>query len=165
MKTPSASTAVCGDRTRGGREGGEVMGSLPPSASKCRLLLVRQQTHGFDQLGPTIGFAEKKSAFGQIFPTHPRLAGGHHELDRRPTMTDGVGEPETVHAPGHVDIREDDPDVSSSFQQGDGFVRIRSLQRCKPCSFEKGHGMKTDQELIFNNQNQWLGHGAHEKRG
>jgi hypothetical protein len=46
-----------------------------------------------------------------------------------------LGECQTVHAPGHIDVREDNLDVLSSFEERDGFIGIASFNRIEPCVF------------------------------
>jgi hypothetical protein len=59
----------------------------------------------------------------------PKPARSDEDLDRRPAAAHRVNQLWSVHASGHVDIREQHGDIRASLQQGNGFVRIASFQR------------------------------------
>jgi hypothetical protein len=68
-------------------------------------------------------------------------------------VTDGVCKSEAVDTPRHIDVGEDDFDVFSGFEQRDGFIGTTSLERIEPCFFQNHDCVKTDQQLILNDEN------------
>jgi amidase len=55
-----------------------------------------------------------------------------NDLDGRPAVMDGLSEPQTVHAAGHLDVREKQRYVRAAFQYGNRFVRIHRFDGRKP---------------------------------
>ena len=94
---------------------------------KSRRVLADQGPDHSDQLSRFIGFAEEEPALRNIVVSNARVAGCQHKLDRWPAATNGLGKRQTVHASWHIDVREDDPDVLSGFEQRDGLVCAGSL--------------------------------------
>jgi hypothetical protein len=115
-----------------------------------------------DQLTPVIGLAEKKSPVGHIFIPHPCVPGRQQKLYGWPAVPDCVCEPQAIHASGKVDVRKYNPDIVSSFKQSDCFIGTAGLKRVEPCFLQKGHCMHSQQELIFDNKNQWKDMGTTE---
>jgi hypothetical protein len=55
-------------------------------------------------------------------------------------MTDGVRQPQTIHAPRHIDVGEDHLNIFSGFKQRDSLLSATSFDRTKPASSNR----KTD---------------------
>jgi hypothetical protein len=87
------------------------------------------------------------------------VPGRQQKLYGWPAVPDCVREPQAIHASGKVDVRKYNPDIVSSFEQSDCFIGTAGLKRVEPCFLQKGHCMHSQQELIFDNKNQWERHG------
>jgi hypothetical protein len=57
------------------------------------------------------------------------LARYDEDFYRWPPVAHGMGQFQPVHASGHVDVREQQSDVRTRFQQGYSFVSIAGLKR------------------------------------
>ena len=110
--------------------------------------------HHPDQLGPLIGLAEEKTALGHILISNSRVAGCHHKLDRWPTVTNGLGKLQPVHAPRYIDVGEDDLNVLPGFEERDGLISAASLQRIEACFLQKEDCILADQEIVLNDEDQ-----------
>ena len=64
-----------------------------------------------------------------------------------------LGRCQTVHAPGHIDVREDNLDVLSSFEERDGFIGIASFNRLEPCVFWRKAALRRTSIIIDDENN------------
>jgi hypothetical protein len=95
---------------------------------------------------------------GHIFIPYPCVPGRQQKLYGGPAVPDRVREPQAIHASGKVDVRKHNPDILSRFEQRNCFIGTPGFKRVKPCFLQKGYCMYAQQELIFNNKNQWQRH-------
>ena len=91
---------------------------------------------------------------GHILVSNARVAGCQNNLNGRPAATNGLGKRQTVHAPGHIDVCEDDLDVLLVFEEHNGLISAASLQRIEPCFFQKEDCILADQEIVLNDEDQ-----------
>ena len=64
-------------------------------------------------------------------------------------------EPISVH-PLNLAVSKDDADVSSRFQNGDGFIGVRYFYRSVSCRFHQIGGVHPTKKFILNDKNEWL---------
>ena len=81
------------------------------------------------------------------------LAGHQNDLDRRPAVVDGVGEFQSVHAAGHLNVREQQRDVGTRLENGQRFVGIDGLHRGKSGILDKIDGPHAQHHLVLDHKN------------
>src|SRR5580704_12642092 len=96
-----------------------------------------------------IWLSEKDAVRRQIGWSQPKLARSDEDLYRRPSIAHLVSQLQSVHASGHVDIREQHGDIRTSLQQGNGFVGITSFQRYETCLLDEFDGQLAQKKLIL----------------
>jgi hypothetical protein len=74
-----------------------------------------------------IGLADKPAIGRQVFERWPRTTGGKNQFYRRPTSSNIVGQLETIHRTGHLDISKNGPNVTVQFEQSYRFVGVARL--------------------------------------
>jgi hypothetical protein len=82
-------------------------------------------------------------------------AGCHDQFDGRPTVTDGAGEPKTVHGTLNVDVRKHHPDVTAALQDPDRFVSIRCFDGFEARFLNPIDSARPDESMVLDNENHW----------
>src|ERR1700722_10861051 len=96
-----------------------------------------------------IWLSQKDTIRRQIGWSRPKLARSDEDLDRRPAVAHHISQLQSVHASGHVDIREQHGDIRASLQQGNGFVGVASFQRYKTRILDEFDGQLAQKRLIL----------------
>ena len=73
------------------------------------------------------------------------------------TVAHRVGQFQSVHASGHVNVREQQRNVRARFQQCNRFVRISGLERYESCFLDDFDGKHPQQRFVL--------HDEHNRRG
>ena len=81
------------------------------------------------------------------------LAGHQNDLDRRPAVVDGVGEFQSVHAAGHLNVRKQQRDVGARLENGKRFVGIDGLHRRESGILDKIDGPHAQHHLVLDHKN------------
>jgi hypothetical protein len=87
-------------------------------------------------MGAAIWLWQEHAAIRQIVVADHDPTRGRHDLDRRPAVPNEPGQLQPVHRSRHLDIGEDDVDIWTLFQDGDGLVGIGRLDDLEARAFE-----------------------------
>ena len=96
--------------------------------------LAHHVLHFRDHLLHVERLSEEAAVGGLVIVGQFQLTGHQDDLDQRPSLVDGVGELEAVHASGHLDVGEQQFDVGAGFEDRQRIVGIDGFNGVKPAS-------------------------------
>ena len=99
----------------------------------------------------TIRFTEKAAVGRQIGQLQPNMTRCDEYLYDRPAVAHDMGQLQTVHASGHVDVGEQHGNFGAGFQYRDGLVRIAGLQRLEACLVDEFHRKHPQARVVLDN--------------
>ena len=92
------------------------------------VLLAEHLAHRMHHRRRRVGLRHEPAFARQFVGSGPGLSRGDDDLDRRPAVADGGGQPQPVHGSRHVDVGEHQRNVVVVLKQFDRLVRIARLE-------------------------------------
>lgn len=81
------------------------------------------------------------------------MARHNNDLDRWPAITDGRGQLQAIDRPWHINIRHDDPDVGSAFENANCLVGVGGFNGDETSLLDEFDGNHSQEWLVFDDEN------------
>ncbi|PAV92305.1 hypothetical protein WR25_07883 [Diploscapter pachys] len=127
---------------------GATTAALIPSGRS----VIRHAAHGGDNLPVTDRLGEELRPHGEVQVRLAEAGGRQDDLDRRPTVADARRDLDAFHAPGHIEVHVDDPDIGARLKDFDRLIDILRLDRLEPGALDHVDRLHSQDRLILDNK-------------